>query len=598
MKNTIKNAFFALLFAYNFANAFPVDSLELARNNEVTKEELFQHLKFLADDKLEGRYPGTPGDLVTREYVISEFKKYGLKPGNGDSFLQFFGFQRDFKITDDNYACISSEDKIWKLFIKTDWFPRPYSENGKFNSGLVFAGYGINIEDYNDFENLDIKDKFIIIYKGTPKIKGKGFPEYLSKDRLKISVVKDLGAKGVILVNPPNGEEDVLDLSLVDDLSQKSGLPVIQVKRSIISDLFESEGLNFEDTYKEINQTSNPASKELKNSKIELLVEVTQNPIETTNILGFLEGSDPVLKNEVVVIGAHYDHLGYGHRNSLDTSKTRQIHNGADDNGSGTVGVLELAQKISSTKDLFKRSVLFMCFGAEEQGLLGSDFFVKSDLFKSYNVVSMINLDMIGRLENNVLIVNGTGTSDIWEKLLKETNSNYNFSLSLGKEGFGSSDHSSFNAKKVPVLFFFSGLHSDYHRSTDDYWKINYDGFEKISKYVYDVLKQVANLDSKPLYVEVTENNQPTKTTFKMTLGVIPDFSYNDNGFKISGVKQGGLAEKGGMKAGDIIIKFIGKDIKNIYDYTAALGDMKKGEKVEVVYIRDGVETTVSIDTE
>ncbi len=598
MKNIIKLTLFALLIAINFANAYPVDSLELARNNEVTKEELFQHLKFLSDDKLEGRFPGTAGDIVAREYIINEFKKYGLKPGNGNSFLQFFTFRRGFKITDNNYAYISSGDKTWKLFTEIDWYPVAYTENGSFKSGLVFAGYGINSDEYNDFQNLDVKDKFIIIFKGAPDFKNKKIPEYLSKDRYKISIAKELGAKGVIFVNPPDGGSDEIDISLVDDLSQKSGLPVIHIRRHIITDLFENQGLNLESVYKEILKFSHPASFGMEKLIIEMNVEVADSPTETTNVLGFLEGSDPALKNEVVVIGAHYDHLGYGHRNSLDDSKIKQVHNGADDNGSGTVGVLELAQKISSTKDLFKRSILFMCFGAEEMGLLGSDFFVKSDLFKSYNIVSMINLDMIGRLENNVLVINGTGTSDIWENLLKETNSNYNFSLSLGKEGFGGSDHSSFNTKKVPVLFFFSGIHSDYHKSTDDYWKINYDGFEKILKYAYDVTKQVANLDSKPLYVEVTENNQPTRTTFKMTLGVIPDFSYNDNGFKISGVKQGGLAEKAGMKAGDIIIKFIGKDIKNIYDYTAALGDMKKGEKVEVVYIRDGVETSVSIDTE
>jgi len=598
MTKILKLTLVAFLFAFNLANAFPVDSLELARNNEVTKEELFQHLKFLSDDKLEGRFPGSQGDIESRNYVISEFKKYGLKPGNGEDYLQYFSFQREFKITDNNYAYLFSGDKVWKLFIEKDWYPVSYTENGKFNAGLVFAGYGINIDSFNEYKDIDVKNKFIIIFKGAPEFKDKKIPEYLAKDRYKISVAKELGAKGVIFVYPPSADDDYIDLSLIDDLSQKSGLPVIQVKRSVINDLFENEGINFEDIYKDINISSSPGSIELKNGRIEAQVEITKKDIETTNILGFLEGSDPALKNEVIVIGAHYDHLGYGYRNSLDDSKVRKIHNGADDNGSGTVGVLELAQKISANKDLFKRSVLFMCFGAEEQGLLGSDYFVKSDLFKSYNIVSMINLDMIGRMENNVLVVNGTGTSDIWENLLKDANSNYNFSLSLGKEGFGGSDHSSFNTKKIPVLFFFSGIHSDYHRSTDDYWKINYEGQENILKYVYDVSKLVANLDMKPVYIEVTENNQPTRTTFKMTLGVIPDFSYNDNGFKISGVKQGGLAEKAGMQSGDIIIKFMGKDIKNIYDYTAALGDMKKGEKVDVVYIRDGVETSISIDTE
>lgn len=598
MSNILKLLLIVFLFAFNPAYSFPVDSLELVRNDEITIQELFQHLKYLADDKLEGRFPGTQGDIASRNYIISEFKKYGLKPGNGDNYLQFFSFQREFKLAGNNYVKIISGDNILKLFLETEWFPMPYSENGKFSGELVFAGYGINSENYNEYKDIDIKGKFIVIFKGAPGFKEKTIPEYLGKDRYKISVAKELGAKGVILVNPPDQVDDNLDLSLVDDLSQKSGLPVIQVKRNIIAGLFESEGLILDDIFNNINSSANPRSIALKNSKIDLQVEINKKEIETTNILGFLEGSDQVLKNEVIVIGAHYDHLGYGERNSLDKSKTREIHNGADDNGSGTVGVLELAQKISANKNLFKRSFLFMCFGAEEQGLLGSDYFVKSDLFNKYNIVSMINLDMIGRLNNNVLVINGTGTSDIWENILNNANNNYNFSLSLGKEGFGGSDHSSFNRKKVPVLFFFSGLHSDYHKSTDDYWKINFDGQEKILRYVYDVAKIVANLDSKPVYAEVTEKNEPTRTTFKVTLGVIPDFSYNDKGFKISGVKQGSLAEKAGMTGGDIIIKLIGKDINNIYDYTAALGDLNKGDKIEIVYIRDGVETSVSIDTE
>jgi Zn-dependent M28 family amino/carboxypeptidase len=234
-----------------------------------------------------------------------------------------------------------------------------------------------------------------------------------------------------------------------------------------------------------------------------------------------------------------------------------------------------------------------MLFGAEERGLIGSDYFTKSPLFEKYNIVSMINLDMIGRLTDNSLVINGTGTSDEWNELLDKINTKYNFKTSYIPDGIGGSDHTSFTLKKIPVLFFFTGIHGDYHKPSDDYWLINSEGQKKILDFVYDVAEYTANKDKA---VEFSEGKKPEikvekeRGGVKVYFGSVPDFSYTGEGFKLSAVKEGGPAQKAGLLAGDVVIKFGDKIIKDIYDYTNALGSHKPGDEVDIVVLRDGKE--------
>ncbi len=315
----------------------------------------------------------------------------------------------------------------------------------------------------------------------------------------------------------------------------------------------------------------------------------------TENVIGFLEGSDPILKNEVIVIGAHFDHLGitanYKHKEG-----PKEIHNGADDNASGTTGVMELAEKISANKELFKRSFLFICFSGEEEGLLGSAYFTKSDLFSKYNIVAMMNFDMIGRLSNNKLIINGTGTSPVWNRILDEVSAGYNLDISRNPDGMGGSDQTSFTLKSVPILFFFTGLHEDYHQPTDDYWKINTGGEAKVLNLAYDIAFKLANSDAKPEFTEsaITEKEPSRNESFSSYVGTMPDFSSSENGFKIAGVKKGSPGDKAGLKEGDLMIKFGEIVVKNIYDYTDALKKYKPGDTVDIVVLRDGKEMTFS----
>ncbi|MFI5211892.1 MAG: M20/M25/M40 family metallo-hydrolase, partial [Ignavibacteria bacterium] len=294
---------------------------------------------------------------------------------------------------------------------------------------------------------------------------------------------------------------------------------------------------------------------------------------------------------------AHMDHLGDGMKyGSLSDGHAPEIHNGADDNASGVAGVLELAEYYASKKNDLKRSVIFMFFSGEEAGLLGSSYFVKSDLFKKYNIVSMINLDMVGRLADNKLTIGGTGTSGVWEPLLDSLNKTYNFTAAFNKDGYGPSDHASFYSKDIPVLFFFTGLHKDYHRPSDDWDLINSEGEVKVLDMTANVIDYLNSLSEKPGFVKVqVEKKEETNRGFRVTLGVIPDYSSSKEGLEITGVKAGGVAEKAGLQGGDIITKLGQYEIKNIYDYTDALSKFKPGEETEVVYLRGTEEKKITV---
>jgi Zn-dependent M28 family amino/carboxypeptidase len=285
-----------------------------------------------------------------------------------------------------------------------------------------------------------------------------------------------------------------------------------------------------------------------------------------------------------------------GETGSLYRGDEPQIHNGADDNASGTTGVLELAEKFASLKNKIKRSMIFVTFSGEELGLLGSAYFVNNLPIDSKNIVSMINLDMIGRLnDENQLIVYGTGTSGTYKDILNNSNHD-SLKLAFNDEGYGPSDHSSFYGKEIPVLFFFTGTHTDYHRPSDDADKINSVGTEKVVKFVYEVTNKIAGADTKPDYVLVPRKDGGTMGGWKVYVGTIPDYASNEEGFRISGVNEGSPAQKGGLKAGDIMTSFGGKKITNIYDYVYALQNFVPGDVVDVSVLRNNEKIDLKVE--
>ncbi|MEP7146370.1 MAG: M28 family peptidase [bacterium] len=595
-----------IVYAFSFAPCDDKDAIEKMRSNEITREEIFQHIKYLSSDALEGRFPGTKGDVLTENYILNEFKKYNLEPYGEKEYFQPFEIYTHVELNGNNYfkTIINGIENSYK--VEKDFIPLGFSETGKIEGGLVFLGYGISApeENYNDYKDrngndIDIKGKILVMMKYSP---GGSDPHNNPFQKYEPARFKTLNAKvgraaGIIIISGPNSGDDNLIKLSYDNVMQGAGLPVINIRREIIESIFIQNGLDLLKIQNEIDSTKTPNSFVLKNSKA--LIETNVRPVkaETNNIIGFLEGKDPVLKNEVIVIGAHKDHLGYGMYGSLYKGNDKQIHNGADDNASGIGGLLELAQKLSFESNKLSRSILFIAFGAEEAGLIGSAYFTKSKIFEKTNIVAMLNMDMIGRLSEDKLIIYGTGTSTVWNNILDSINMHFNFNMTKSPDGYGPSDHSSFYAKGIPVLHFFSGTHKDYHSPTDDYDKINPDGEVKIASMIYDIVIAVDEMKARPDFTKAISNNNENRSmgSIKVYVGTIPDYSYVADGLKLSGVKEGSPAEKGGLKAEDIIIKFGNIEVKNIYDYMYAMAEYKPGEEAEIVVFRNNEKISLKI---
>ena len=467
------------------------------------------------------------------------------------------------------------------------------------NAGLVFAGFGISATDleYDDYTGINVKDKIVIVLRNTPepKVPHSEFDKY-SPLRKKASVARDNGAAAIIFINPYDenkASDDLVEFNF-DRGGSVTGFSVVSINRSIVETIFKDDGINLKDIHDEIIETKKPSSFELKNSSAKISTEVKEVEATSWNVGGILEGNDPALKNEWLIIGAHFDHLGMGGEGSLYRGDEPQIHNGADDNASGTTGVLELAEKFASQKDKLKRSVAFFTFSGEELGLLGSNYLVNHLPFPVEEAVTMINMDMIGRLKDSSLIVYGTGTSSNFKDLLNKENK-YGFKLTFNDEGFGPSDQSSFYGAKIPVLFFFNGTHEDYHKPSDDTEKINFIGEQKILEYVYNVAVDIDDNPERPDYLLVEKKQTGQMFARKVYVGTIPDFASNVDGYKISGVSEGSPAQQAGLQGGDIIISFGGKAISNIYDFTYALGDFVPGDIVDVVVKRGNEQMTFKV---
>jgi membrane-associated protease RseP (regulator of RpoE activity) len=304
-----------------------------------------------------------------------------------------------------------------------------------------------------------------------------------------------------------------------------------------------------------------------------------------------IEGSDPNLKEEIVVIGAHYEDVGV----SVTRDGVRVIFFVGDVYASGTSGLLELAQYFSANRDKVKRSLLFIAFGAEERGLIGSRHFVDNPTVPLEKVVAMVNMDMIGRLRNNTLFVLGIASSPAWKELVEEVNSQFNFTLRDSPGVFGASDHFSFYNKGIPVLFFFTGMHENYHRPSDDWDTLNYEGMEKLVQMVAAVVERIANMPQRPQFQKAPQPAERPAAPMRVSTGIVPDYSWEGEGVKLMGVRPGSPAEKAGLKAGDVIIEVAGKQIRNLYDYMDALSKVEPNKPVTFVVLRDGQKISVTI---
>ncbi len=557
-------------------------------NPEITAKEIQDHINYLASDELEGRMTGTPKLYEAAEFLKNEFKIYGLVPLFNGNYFQEFPFMEKLELGKNILTISGKSCELSKEFI-----PLGFTDNKAVEGNIVFAGYGISAKDldYNDYADVDVRDKIVVVFRNHPDMKKphSKFDQYSSL-RYKTTTARDKGAVGIIFINTKDSKEDALLDLKYDDAAKITGISAVSGKR---------ENLNFlslTDLQNQIDSTLTPKSFLIDPAvKVLLTTEVNEVKGTSVNVGGIVKASNNKFPGEYLVIGAHFDHLGWGGQNSLYMGEP-SIHNGADDNASGTSGLLELAEKFSAIKDKIDRDIIFVSFSGEELGLLGSSFVVNNFPLPIDNDITMINMDMIGRLnDKNDLIVYGTGTSSKWKNILDDKNE-YDFNLTFNDEGFGPSDHSSFYGKKIPVLFFFTGTHSDYHKPSDDADKINRSGEEKVVKYVFDVALAIANSETRPDYISVERKDTGKMTGTKVYVGTVPDFAGEVDGYKLGGVTDGSPAAKAGLQAGDIIIKFGDKKISNIYDFTYALGDHVPGDKVNVMVKRGEAELTFEIE--
>jgi len=596
MKNRYYKSLAIVLSLILTLAAFALQSKTVAPDTE----QLKKHVTYLASDELEGRQPGTAGAEKAADYLAEQFHRLKLGCAESDfkcrhdgkrrsGYLKEFPFIADVQLARNNVMSFTQGDKNHTVALRDEWAPIGFSANGERQARPVFAGYGITASElkHDDYAKVDANGKIAIVLAGSPDGDNPhGQFGRFADARLKAIAAKDHGAAALVVIagDEKFGNERLAKLSY-DQTAGEAAIPVAVISRQTAAKLF---GMTDASQFNEVEKAKEKwpeAAQKIQNLTFNLSVEITRRAVPAYNVVGVIEGNDPKLKREYVVIGAHYDHLGRGGPSSLAPNSS-EAHHGADDNASGTAGMLELARIFSSQRDQLRRSVVFIAFSAEESGLIGSKAYVNNPGAPLKECVAMLNMDMIGRLKQNRLTVGGVGTSPGFRKLVEGLNQG--FTLQLNEDGFGPSDHSSFYAKQIPVLFFFSGTHEDYHKPSDTADKINYEGQAKIVGFVAEIARAIDRDDARPAYALAKSESSGRSTSFRVSLGTVPNYAESNDGMTLDAVRDDSPASKAGLKAGDKIVKLAGREIKNVYDYTYALGEMKPDQEYEVEVTRGG----------
>ena len=517
-----------------------------------------EHIVYLASDQLEGRETGSEGEKLAAAYVQAQMEGYGLKPGGDQG-----GWQQAFQFLNRLNPAVGSRLNIGgRDFLAGEELAIfPQSGDGIFQGNLFDLGYGIHAPQlgYDDFKTAgDIHGKVALIMRGTPdgdNPHGK-FADYAPLD-LKISTAVKMGAVGIVFVNPENQEMEAPIMNYGRKTSREQ-IPVVFLNGQKAKDL----------------------AGKVVSGKVGLVEDMRTGH----NVIGNYDFGKP----NTIIIGAHMDHLGYGDEGSLHRGE-KAIHNGADDNASGVALILELANYIKSKPELQAFNYQFIAFSGEEKGLLGSNFYAKNPTIDFKNVNCMLNFDMVGRLdkEKNTLGINGAGTSPYWGDALAKIQID-DMKVKTSESGVGPSDHTSFYLKDLPVLHFFSGTHSDYHKPSDDENLINYEGADKIFRYVVSLLEDLNSKGEKLAFSQTKNEEEGDAPRWKVSLGVVPDYLFDGEGMRIDGVTDGKPASKAGLLAGDVVIKMGEHEVKDMMSYMRALSKFDKGDKTIVVVLRKG----------
>ena len=563
-------------------------------------------IKSLTAPSMEGRGDGTKGLTRAAHFLEKHYQQLGLKPVGTNSYFQPFTVITGAELKGHNRFSVQEGTQKQELKLNQDFVPFSFSSPGSVSAPVVFAGYGASADEfgYDDYAGIDVKDKIVVLLRYEPA----GFAEKAGNTGLtrhsqlitKAINARNHGAKTVVLINGKlaEGEEDLLTRFGSVSGPENTGIVLVQVKNDVAERWFRAAGKSMADSQAQINHATKPQSfafPETLHMSINVDIETTRATVN--NVLAYLPGKT----DEYVIIGAHYDHLGRGNYDSLAPSQIGQIHPGADDNASGTAGVLELARVFAPMKGQLQRGILFASFAGEELGLLGSAHWVQEPTLPLEKAVAMLNMDMIGRIKDDKVYIGGVGTGSTIKSTLEQADAKSNFKIEYSAGGYSASDHTSFVTKHIPVLFFFSGLHSDYHKPSDTWEKINPQAAARLVDVVGNTGLELAQASDRPAFVAVVEDKPLAGGSgggYGPYFGSIPDFGQVENGVKFSDVKPASPAEKAGLKAGDILVQFGDKPIRNLYDFTDALRRSKVGDVVDVTVLRDGKPVKASVKLE
>lgn len=585
----------------------------------ISAADLEQEVDYLASDELEGRMTGSKGTELASKYIVKHFRAAGLQPlGDQGSYFQRFRFTSGIKLAPDrNKLEVLQTGKSVSFGVEKDFRPLSFTTNDEVEGEVVFAGYGLSVPGelgvgYDSYAGLDVKEKIVLVLRFVPEgvdMKRRQVLNVYAGLRYKAMVAREHGARAILVVSGPNSAKagELVPLSF-DNSAANSGIVAASVSGKVAEALLTSAGKDLKTAQTELDQ-ENPHAENgflLPQVKVRISTGVERIKKWDRNVLGVLPASATDKIDEYVVVGAHYDHIGHGEIGSLaHTGEEGQIHNGADDNASGTSTVLELAAALAELQkespESFKRNLVFALWSGEELGLIGSSYFVEHAPISLDKVAAYFNFDMVGRLRDNNLILQGVGSSSDWTRLIEKRNVAAGFNLKLQEDPYLPTDVTAFYTKEVPVLSFFTGSHEDYNRPTDDANTLNYPDMERIAKFAKALILDLAQNAKRPQYVKVekSKSQRGEREALRAYLGTVPDYVTEGNkGVKLSGVRAGGPADKAGLKGGDIIVEFAGQKITNIYDYTYALDAVKIGQPVQVVVLRDGKRVVLKVTPE
>ncbi len=569
-------------------------------------------VKYLASPELKGRATGSPELEKAAHWLADKYREFGVNPADGKDYLQSFPVTTDAKLGTRNRFTFTERGHSTPLRATLDFVPISFSSSGKFAGAVVFAGYGITAKEYNydDYAGVDVKGKIVLVLRHEPQendeksvFEGKALTSHAAFTN-KAANAKMHGAVAMILIedraNHPGEAQELVKFGSSEG-PKDAGIGIVQVKDAVADGWFKDAGKSLDGLEAGIDKDLKPESFAFPDTiRVDGQVDIQHEVKTVHNVVAYIPGTT----GEYVILGAHYDHLGMGGQYSLTPSVTA-IHPGADDNASGTAGVIELARWYAKQPKQ-KRGILFLNFSGEELGLLGSAYYVAHPELPLEKAVAMINMDMIGRIREGKVYVGGASTGAGLRTMMEKAAAHFptlKIDYSEGPES-SSSDHTSFITGQVPSLFFFSGLHSDYHKPSDTADKIDAPDAATLLAMVSEVADELRDEAGRPQFQKAAPNPHSgsvgpvtgaATSGYGPWFGSIPDFGEGTTGVKFADVTAGSPAAKAGFKAGDVMVEFDGKKIDNLYDFTYALRAKQPGDSVPVKVIRDGktVEATV-----